>query len=326
VPDDSQTLIFCIPIFNDWDCAVALLERIDAMAASNSLAAGVVFVDDGSSAPWPTPWPQPPRQLKWVKVLQLRRNLGHQRAIAIGLTYIHEHLPVRAVVVMDGDGEDAPSDVPALIAEYDKHLGAKVVFAQRAKRSESLTFRVFYRLYQRLHKWLTGRRVEVGNFSIIPRSLLARLVGVGELWNHYAASVVKARLPHTKIPIARGTRLVGTSRMNFSSLVVHGLSAISVFGEEIGVRLLTAASALTLATIAGVAAVVAIRFGTDLAVPGWATNAVGLLLVLFGNGLLLSLVFIFIILQTRSAMTFLPLRDYSHYVLGITNVAGQNHP
>ncbi|CAN5229806.1 N/A [soil metagenome] len=324
MPSESPTLlVFCIPIFNDWECAVALLEQIDQMAAQSKLDAAVLFIDDGSSSAWPTPWPAGVTTLKWAKVLQLRRNLGHQRAIAIGLTYIHVNIPCKAVVVMDGDGEDAPADVPKLLAEFETRREQKVIFAQRAKRSESLTFRVFYRLYQSAHKLLTGRRVEVGNFSIIPAKTLARLVGVGELWNHYAASVFKARLPHAKIPIARGHRLVGTSRMNFSNLVVHGLSAISVFGEEIGVRLLIAASVLIALTLAGLAAVIAIRFGTTLAVPGWATNAVGLLLVLFGNGLLLSLVFIFIILQTRSAMTFLPLRDYEHYVLDLASVVPQ---
>lgn len=124
------------------------------------------------------------------------------------------------------------------------------------------------------------------------------------------------------IPIARRHRLVGTSRMNFTSLVVHGLSAISIFGDEIGVRLLVASSALIGLTVVGIIAVIGIRLGTDLAIPGWATTSLGLIMVMFANGLLLSLVFVFIILQTRNSMTFLPLRDYTHYVLNIARVAG----
>ncbi len=186
-----------------------------------------------------------------------------------------------------------------------------------ARRSEGFGFRLFYQLYKRLHRLLTGRTVEVGNFSVVPKELLDRLVGVCELWNHYAAAIIKARLPNVGVPVNRGQRIVGNPRMNFTSLVVHGLSAISVFGEEVGIRMLLATSVLTALCGVGLVAVLAIRFFTTLAIPGWATTAAGVLGVLMANGLLLSLMFIFIILQARSQQTFLPLRDYANYHLDV---------
>ena len=73
-------------------------------------------------------------------MLRLRRNLGHQRAIAIGLTYIQAQMTTayEAVVVMDGDGEDAPEDVPRLLARLEAEGGRSIVFAERTRRSESL--------------------------------------------------------------------------------------------------------------------------------------------------------------------------------------------
>ena len=44
------------------------------------------------------------------------------------------------------------------------------------------------------------------------------------------------------IPSERGTRLEGPTRMDMVSLVVHGLSAMAVFGDRIGVRLLIVVS------------------------------------------------------------------------------------
>ena len=67
--------------------------------------------------------------------------LGHQRAIATGLCYAHDHLPAHVVVVMDGDGEDAPQDVPRLLDQVRATDGRKIVFAERTKRSESVVFR-----------------------------------------------------------------------------------------------------------------------------------------------------------------------------------------
>ena len=78
----------------------------------------------------------------------------------------------------------------------------------------------------------------MGNFSIIPRPRLASLVVVSEMWNHYAAAAFKSRQPLCTVPTQRAKRLDGKSKMNFVNLVVHGLSAISVYGELVGIRLL----------------------------------------------------------------------------------------
>ena len=103
-----------------------------------------------------------------------------------------------------------------------------------------LSFAVFYHLYRHLHRALTGVRVRVGNFSILPFAYLSTLVAMSELWNHYAAAVFRSKLAFRMIPIPRGTRIAGSSKMNFVALVSHGLSAISVFGDIVGVRLLIA--------------------------------------------------------------------------------------
>lgn len=107
---------------------------------------------------------------------------------------------------------------------------------------------------------LTGIRVRVGNFSILPFAYLDTLVVMSELWNHYAASVFRSKLPFAMIPIPRGTRFAGTSKMNFVALVSHGLSAISVFGDIVGVRLLIGALAGSLLAGLGIVLIAAVHF------------------------------------------------------------------
>ena len=173
---------------------------------------------------------------------------------------------------MDADGEDDPGDVPRLIQRCREEAFEKIVFAERTRRSESLAFRVFYGLYKTLHVMLTGIRVRVGNFSVIPRARLQSLVVVSEMWNHYAAAAFKSRQPLCLVPTRRADRLSGRSRMNFVDLVAHGLGAMSVYGEIIGVRLLVLACLLIFAALAGAAATVIVRLTTNLAIPGWATS------------------------------------------------------
>jgi len=252
--------------------------------------------------------------LRRVEILRLRRNLGHQRAIAIGLAYVEAKIPCQAVVVMDADGEDDPGDVPRMIQKCREEAFEKIVFAERTKRSESVVFRVFYTLYRVMHLMLTGIRVRVGNFSVIPRARLQSLVVVSEMWNHYAAAAFKSRQPLCLIATRRASRLDGTSRMNFVDLVTHGLSAISVFGEIVGARLLVLACVLIVTALAGAAATVLVRLTTDWAIPGWATFTLGILVIFLTLGIMLAILFCFIVLAGRQGSTFLPCRDYPYFV------------
>jgi len=311
----SLKLVILMPVYNDWDAAGALLERIDSTLAGHNVHPHILLIDDGSATPVPDNLARKPLPLiSAIDVLRLRRNLGHQRAIAIGLTHIFQKVPCDAVVVMDADGEDRPEDVPRLMDEFHSSGGEKIIFAQRTKRLDTLFFRICYRCYQILHRALTGLGVKVGNFSIIPFRCLSALVVSPELWNHYAAAVIKLGLPVGLLAAPRGVRLFGKSEMNFISLFIHGMSAISVFGDIVSTRIVVVASGLSALLIGVMAAVVVIRLFTDLAVPGWATYTSGLLLILFVLILSTTLNFLLSVLGSRHMASFIPLRDCSLFV------------
>lgn len=305
-----------LPVLNDWAALALLLRRLDAVLAAAGVAADVLVADDGSTEDLPAdrlagPWAAIGR----VEVLRLRRNLGHQRAIAVGLAFLEaERDAAELVVVMDSDGEDDPADVPRLLERCEQSGRRAMVFAERAKRSESPLFRVCYHAYRLVHRVLTGRAVRVGNFSVVPRRRLASLVVTSELWNHYAAAAFTSRQPIATVPTARARRLDGRSKMNFVGLVIHGLSAVSVYSDAIGVRLMIATGALIALTLLALAGTVAVRMTTDLAIPGWATTAFGVLLIVLLQSILFLVVSSFMVLAGRTAPGFLPKRDYVHYV------------
>lgn len=310
---DGADALILIPVYNDWASLAELLPGLDRSLEAAGLKADVLVVDDGSTLE-PESAAGPFRVLGRVDVLRLRCNLGHQRAIAVGLAFAEDRLAHGAVVVMDGDGEDDPADVPRLLAKLREEGGRSIVFAERTRRSESWTFQVFYRLYKAFHLVLTGRGVRVGNFSAIPRRRLASLVVVSELWSHYAAAAYRSRQPICTIPTERSRRLRGRSSMNFVALVVHGLSAIAVFSDVVGVRLLVLAVGLGLLGFGGLAASVVVRLATPWAIPGWATAAAGLSLLLLVQAVMLSFVLSLVILGGRQGSTHLPLRDYPAFV------------
>ncbi len=310
-PDDTWVLI---PIFNDWQALGELLPALERELATNDLAVRVLVVDDGSSQQG-TCMRQPEwRGIRSLELLRLRRNMGHQRAIAVGLCHLVDHHAGRGCVVMDGDGQDKPTDVPRLMSASGASPDGQAVFGSRLRRSEGITFAFFYHLYRLVHWLLTGVPVRIGNFSYLPWRDAKCLAVCWELWNHYAAAVIHARIPFHTVPCARGDRLTGQSKMNPVALVVHGLSAMAVFSDRIGVRVLALSGALSALAVLGIGAVLAVKWGTSLAVPGWPTSAMGLLLVVVGELVLLSTLFTFIILSGRSTSAVIPLRDYEIFV------------
>src|SRR5215213_378034 len=95
-----------IPVFNDWESLRVLLGQLDEALDRPGLSTQIVVLDDASTIPCPPDLlGGRPGLRERVFTLAMRRNLGHQRAIAIGLAYVHDHVPCDAVVVMDGDGE-----------------------------------------------------------------------------------------------------------------------------------------------------------------------------------------------------------------------------
>jgi hypothetical protein len=146
------------------------------------------------------------------------------------------------------------------------------------------------------------------------------MMAVPDLWNHYAAAVYRARLPRRLLPLPRGRRLAGESKMNFVSLLIHGLTAMSVFSDQVSARLLTASAGFAAISGALIVLVVSVRLFTNLGVPGWATYTVGGLLGLVVQSLTFAVLFSFLIASRRSSMSFVLQRDAPYFILGKTSL------
>jgi len=311
----EKKLIILIPVYNDWESLALLLPRIEDVLSTIKTPAHILLIDDASAAPSPLDL----LEKKWdffiqIDILRLLRNVGHQRAICIGLCHIADNLPCDRIIVMDGDGEDDPDDIPELLKASDLSMKTSIVFAERRRRTESILFRFFYYIYRLLHLILVGLRVRFGNYSVVPFECARQLVVVAEMWNHYAASIILSKLPYVSVPCARAPRLTGTSKMNFVSLVVHGLSALAVFSDRIGARVLMGSIHLMFLTIIGMASVVIIRFTTEISIPGWAAFAFGVLLLLLGQLATISASICLIVLSQRNNFGFLPVKIYRQFV------------
>ncbi len=272
------------PVYEDSQSFASLcrdLARLDAGATLEVLA-----VDDGSI--------QAPPAIGAIRdaglagrIIRLKRNSGHQTAIWVGLAVAASEPRYAGAVVMDSDGEDRPGDLPPLVAAVE--AGSDAAVAQRGRRTESLSFRLFYRFYRRFFRLLTGREIRFGNFCALHRRALLRLTAMQETRIHLAAAVIKSRLSRVELSCDRGRRYDGRSRMNFYDLALHGIRAVAVFDDAVLTRMGAVCAG---AAVSGVLVFLA-GLGLKLSgqtTPGWLTFVTGFLVLVFLQTAVLSLV------------------------------------
>ncbi len=304
------------PVYNDWTSFAMLLRELDKVAASLPLQIFVSAIDDGSEEAVALVLGELAglKHIAGAEVVSLAVNVGHQRAIAIGLCAAAQDHDFDAVLVMDADGEDPPHAIAALIQGIADRKDFCVV-AQRAKRLETASFKLFYLLYKGFFKLATGHAISFGNFCLISRSYVDRLVMISDLWNNLPAAILRSRLPLNYVPIHRGRRYAGRSKMNFTSLIVHGLSGISVYADTIFVRLLTLSVLLTIASVVLVSGLLAVRiFSPSHATPGWTTTIAFGLSIIILQVLFTALSSILMLLNSRVQRLVLPRLDYLPYI------------
>lgn len=226
-------------------------------------------------------------------------NLGHQRAIVFGLRSLASRIaPEDFVVTMDSDGEDLPEDLPRLLqplfAEPEKLR--KVALAWRTSRTASASFKVLYFFFKVLFRTLTGLVVRSGNFAAYRGRVVRQVLFHPHFDLCYSSSLVSLDLTVEYVPLARGRRFAGESRMSYTRLLTHGVSMLLPFTDRIAIRALVAVALVLGATgAAGAAATLWSTFGAVGPPPWfWRTALVLNLLsfVAFGNLILLFAAFV----------------------------------
>lgn len=270
------TIIVVTPVYEDVEASSRLFKELVHQLGPSLF---IVAVDDGS-----VHHPLDASNLSQAGahgvVIKLRRNVGHQRAIAIGLSYVGEQVEShQSVIVMDSDGEDLPSTIPDLLTQLQPAT-VDVVLAQRKSRVESLKFKVFYALYKRFFHLMTGRAISFGNFMAIKPHAVKRLVSMQELPIHVAGAVIASKLRTSLCPLGRGPRYAGQSKMNFVGLILHGFKGLMVFAEDVLVRVGIACAVIAGLAVIGAATAVTLKL-LGYSTPGWFSVALGILVLMF---------------------------------------------
>ena len=223
-----------IPVFNDWQSVSKLLEEINNLMISSEFKISVIIINDASSHDRQNE-DKTFNNIESVKILNMKKNQGHSRCIATGLRYIYEKEEFDYVIPMDGDGEDRPAEIKEFIDQI-KNSNGKAIAGKRIKRSENSFFKTCYQLHKLITFTFTGKSINFGNFTCLPRDTVQRMINEKATWNSFSGALTKTEKDIFLIPSIRGARYFGPSKMSFSNLLKHSFSIISVFRKTVLIR------------------------------------------------------------------------------------------
>jgi glycosyltransferase involved in cell wall biosynthesis len=229
----QQPITIITPCYNEGITAIRFLETLGNELARLPYLFNVVVVNDCSTD-------ETGMLLEGFRfrqsnmslhIIALETNVGHQAAILQGFRYAMT-MDSDYFIVMDSDGQDAPSAIPMLL----QYGNTDIVHVVRNRRSESLPFRVSYYCYKLLFHVATGKRMNYGNFCLISRAVMERAVQAG--FSHLAAFLSKQKVKTRYIVADRHKRIGGTSKMKFGDLLLHAFRSFAEYGYGRRVQLL----------------------------------------------------------------------------------------
>ena len=229
-----KRIIILIPVFNDWESLKKLLGEINnSIQDIENVLFNCLIINDASTIKQPLL--KKPDNINSIKVLNMKENKGHARCNAFGLRYICEKENFEYVILMDGDGEDRPTEIKSLVKKI-KEFPNKSVVAKRVKRSEGTFFQFLYRVHKLLTIIFTGKNINFGNYSCLLKSDAKIISNKASLWSSFSGTVKKNLQNLNEIESIRGSRYFGPSQMSLLNLLIHSFSIIAVFKYQVLIR------------------------------------------------------------------------------------------
>ena len=217
-----------IPIYNEEMNLVPMNNRIIAALMPLHLHYEIIYVNDGSKDNSLPIIMGLSEENASVKYIDFSRNFGHQIAISAGL----EHAVGERIVIMDGDGQDPPELIPALLTKSKE--GFEVVYAKRKKRKgesflKKLTAKLFYRFLANITQ--IEIPLDTGDFRLIHRKVQKVLLNMPEQHKYLRGQIAWIGFNSTFVEYDREERMGGNTKFTYGKMMRFATDGISGFSN-----------------------------------------------------------------------------------------------
>ncbi len=209
-------LSIAVPVRNEETVLPELLRR--TCTVLDVIPGGphqLLIVDDGSSDRTLSVLEEAASRDLRIAVVSLSRNFGHQAALSAALDFVSGD----AVVLMDGDLQDAPETIPAFVQQFEQ--GYDVVYATRVSRKEGWYLRLCYFLFYRLQAMLSETRLPLdsGDFGLMSRRVVEQIRRMPEHHRYLRGLRSWLGFRQIGIPVERAERHSGQSKYGMWKLL-----------------------------------------------------------------------------------------------------------
>lgn len=214
-----------IPIFNEEDIIPELWQRLSNILKQLDGSSEVIFVNDGSYDGSLELLSELSFKYPQVKVINLSRNFGHQCSLTAGI----DHAKGEAVILMDGDLQDAPEAILHFIEKWEQ--GYAVVYAIRRKRKEKPLKRLAFVMFYRCLNLFAGINlpVDAGIFSLMDKKVILALRAMPERNKYITGLRAYAGFKQTGVLVERGPRFKGEPKVTLTKLFKLAFDGIFSF-------------------------------------------------------------------------------------------------
>lgn len=278
---NQPSLAVVVPCYNEEEVLpktlsvlLALLSDLEAKQKISS-ASRIYFVDDGSKdATW-AQLEQAASAYDEVVAIKLSRNKGHQNALYAGLCTTTEDI----IVSIDADLQDDPKNIEYMVDEYLK--GNEVVYGVRSARHTDTFFKRFTAegYYHVMKKMGVDLVFNHADFRLLSRRALDTLQQYGESNLFLRGIVREIGFKSSVVEYERQAREAGESKYPLRKMLSFAWKGITAF-STMPLRMITVLGLLSgFVSFFLMVWVLAVRFFSDDAMPGWASTLLPLLFI-----------------------------------------------
>jgi len=214
----SPEISVVVPLFNEEE-SIAILQT-ELSAALRGLNYEIIFVDDGSIDRTAERIETAPN----IRLIRFEKNIGQSAAIYAGLAATRGE----TVVIIDGDLQNDPADIPKLLAEIAR--GADLVCGYRVRRRDTLAKRATSRIANAVRSRYTkdGVRDTGCTLKAMRRECVSTLVPFKGMHRFIPALVKAAGYRLVEVPVNHRPRRFGQSKYGLGNRALR--ATIDMFG------------------------------------------------------------------------------------------------
>ena len=222
-----------IPVFNEEENVLELYRRLTAQMEKLGTYE-IIMVDDGSTdRSWGLIKELHEKDSR-VKGLSFSRNFGHHIAITAGL----DHATGEKVILMDGDLQDPPEEIPKLYEKFNE--GYDLIYGIREKRQDNILKKITSYLFWWILRRFSGVNIPQGQTML--RIMNRRIVGVIKEMREHARFIhgmmAWAGFKVSTLEIKHNPRIKGKSKYNLTKMFKLAFHAVTSF-STVPLRLAT---------------------------------------------------------------------------------------